>query len=136
MKGFVLDNSVVMSWCFEDEKSEHSFRLLKRLEVSSAIVTGIWPFELANALLFAEKKGRISPVEILQFIRQLSFLSITIKNTPIEEVFGECHALAKEYGLTVYDAGYLHLSVREGLPLATFDVELIKAAKKVGIEIL
>ena len=55
---FVLDNSVVMAWCFEDESSQYSDIILGNLEFSTGFVPAIWPLEVTNVLLVAEGKGK------------------------------------------------------------------------------
>jgi hypothetical protein len=43
--------------------------------------------------------------------------------------------IAREYGLSAYDAAYLDVAVRHAVPLATLDSALQKAGRKAGIEI-
>ena len=136
MKKFVLDNSVVMSWCFEDEKTAYCRKILECMTEARSIVPSLWPFELANVLLMAEKKKRLSPAKVHQFLRYLEKLPIDIDQTSVSELVEGCLDIARHHDLTAYDAAYLFLAVREQIPLATFDTALIKAARKLNIEIL
>jgi hypothetical protein len=52
---FVVDNSVVMSWCFEDEGNGYAEAVLESLEDREAFVPAIWPLEVENILLVAEE---------------------------------------------------------------------------------
>ena len=136
LKKFVLDNSVVMSWCFEDESGDLSAKILERLGVSGAITPSLWPFELANVLLVAEKHKRLSRNEADQFLSYLKKLPIHVDHSQMAEQIEGCLRVARLGHLTAYDAAYLHLALRENLPLATFDAGMIKAARKLNIELL
>ena len=137
MKKFVLDNSVVMSWCFKDEKSDHSQRILKRLNTEEALVPALWPFEIANGLIMAERQKRISLEEALTFLGFLRKLPIQIEHFPIkDDAWLMCYHLARQHHLTAYDAAYLYLATLENVPFATFDTLLIKAAHDLKVTIL
>lgn len=130
---FILDCSMTMAWCFEDETSEYSEKTLNALSESIAWVPALWPIEVANSLIIATRKKRISYVKAIAFKQHVDIFSISIDNylisNPIELIFD----LAKETGLTAYDAVYLELAIRKNLPLATLDSELKKSAQKIGL---
>ncbi|MBF0531911.1 MAG: type II toxin-antitoxin system VapC family toxin [Candidatus Omnitrophica bacterium] len=137
MKKFVIDDSVVMSWCFEDEQSAHSQRILQNLNTAVALTPALWPFEIANGLLMAERRKRISLEDVVIFLGFLKQLPIQTDRFSIKEAgWLACYHLAREHHLTVYDASYLHLAAREKIPLATFDSPMIKAAHDLKIDIL
>ena len=125
---FVVDNSVVMSWCFKDEESQYAVSILKRLIKSTGIVPSIWPLEVSNVLLVSERKGRITEAGSTRFLALLAELPIIVDQEPPERVLKEIFALAREYKLSSYDASYLDLAMRKGLSLATLDKNLIAAA--------
>ncbi|MBI2435198.1 MAG: type II toxin-antitoxin system VapC family toxin [Candidatus Hydrogenedentes bacterium] len=127
---FVLDNSVVMTWCFKDERDRYAASVLDSLENGEAIVPAIWPLEVGNVLLAAERRGRLFQTDSVRFLSMLSGLPILVEAEGAERMFREILALAREYQLTTYDASYLDLAMRLALPLATRDVALLKAAKK------
>ena len=133
---FVLDCSVTMAWCFEDESTSSTDQLLDSLQTTNVIVPTIWPLEVANVLLFAEKKKRITTIEITQFLDTLSLLPIEIDNSTSIRAKTSIFHLAKTMQLTIYDAAYLELAQRGQIPLATLDKALIKSAKKLNIEML
>jgi predicted nucleic acid-binding protein len=132
----VIDNSVVMSWCFEDEESDLGERALDLLAEREAVVPAIWPLEAANALVVAERRKRLAPGDSLRFVELLASLPIRVEPDPASRVLGEVLALARSSGLSSYDASYLHLAVRLDLPLATLDASMRAAALELGVELL
>lgn len=127
---FVVDNSVVMSWCFEDEGNKYAERILESLESGEAFVPAIWPLEVGNVLLVAERKGRLSRASVVRFLSLLGGLPITVEQETPNRMFNEIISLAREHGLSTYDASYLDLAMRLDLPLATLDASLTEAAGK------
>jgi predicted nucleic acid-binding protein len=127
---FVVDNSVVMSWCFEDEGNSHAEAVLESLESGEAFVPAIWPLEVGNVLLVAERKKRLSQASAVRFLTLLGGLPITVEQETPERMLREIVSLAREHGLSTYDASYLDLAMRLGLPLCTQGASLVKAAKK------
>lgn len=135
-ENFVIDNSVVMAWCFEDETSRYTEAILDSLEVSTAFVPSIWPLEVGNVLLVAEREKRLSEADSARFIALLTELPITIEQEPPERMLKEILALAREHQLSSYDVSYLDLAMRKGLPIATLDNGLIAAAKRSQVPIV
>jgi len=133
---FVVDNSVVMAWCFKDETSRYADYILDRLEVSTGFVPAIWPLEVCNVLLAAERKRRISEAGSTRFITLLAELPLIVEQESPERMMKEIFALARKHKLSSYDASYLDLAMRKGLPIATLDKDLIKAAKQSKVPIL
>ena len=130
MARLVPDSSATLTWCFEDEAMPWTDALLARLRAGDeAIVPLHWPAEVANALLIAVRRGRISQEKANRFLLDLRALPIRLDPESSDAVFDEVFKLAEQYSLTIYDAGYLELPIREGLPLATLDHELRKAAR-------
>jgi len=127
---FVVDNSVVMTWCFKDETSQYADHILDRLEDSTGFVPSIWPLEVSNVLLVAERKKRISEAGSTRFIALLSELPIIVDQEPPERMIKEIFSLARKHNLSSYDASYLDLAMRKGLPIATLDKNLLAAAKR------
>jgi predicted nucleic acid-binding protein len=130
---FVLDNSIVMSWCFQDEASKYADAVLDALEASAAIVPSVWPLEVANVLLVAERKRRLSRADTTRFVSLVRSLPILVEDETPDRILGGILALAREYGLSSYDASYLDLAIRTSLPIATLDQDLRKAARRCGV---
>ena len=133
---FVLDASMTMSWCFADESTTTSRRILDLLVDSYAEVPALWTFEVANVLAVNEKRQRLTQAASVEFLQKLSGLDIRIDRS-FPAVDGKVLLpLVWRYGLTAYDAAYLELAIRKGLPLATFDKELIAAAPIEGVKLI
>jgi predicted nucleic acid-binding protein len=133
---FVLDASIALSWCFADEATTYTWKLLERLEEETAFVPSIWPLEIGNILILAERKKRVSYAHVIQSLELMSNLPIQIDEETAQRAFYETSQLAHAEKLTSYDASYLELSIRLGIPLATKDKILAKVAKKLGVGLL
>ncbi len=133
---FVVDNSVALAWCFEDEQTEPIMRLLDRVTETGAVAPQLWPVEALNGLLTAERRGRISGAVRQRLAGFLQALPIGIDDETAHRVWTATAQLAEQHRLTAYDATYLELALRLGLPLATSDKPLIAAAQNAGVELL
>ncbi len=110
--------------------------LLDAVGAAGALVPALWPIETANVLLQAERRGRIATAERLQAVDILQALPLRIDHLAPPAFFGAVSGLAQAQGLTIYDACYLDLAIRAGLPLATLDTALGQAARRVGIGLI
>lgn len=133
--GMVVDNSVVMAWCFGDVGGPYAEQVLDVLTDREAFVPAIWPLEVVNVLAAAERRHRITAADSARFLDLLGKLPIIVLQEPPERTFGPILALARETGLSSYDASYLDLAMREGLPLATLGEALAKAAGRQGVRL-
>lgn len=136
MNSFVVDNSVVMSWCFNDEANKYGDAVLDRLAESTAIVPPIWPLEVVNVLLVAERRNRLKQVDSVRFITLLSQLPIVVEHEGPERKMKDLLSLGRANNLSSYDAAYLDLAMRNDCPIATLDKKLIEAAENVDVTIL
>ena len=133
---FVLDTSVTMAWLFEDEATRHTEALLDRLENDNAVVPSLWPYEVGNVLVMAERRKRITEAQGRRFTDLLKSLPIQIADYSGFDLWDGAVGVAREYNLTVYDGAYLDLAMREGVSIATQDKAVIAAAKKCGVVVL
>ncbi|MFI5456604.1 MAG: type II toxin-antitoxin system VapC family toxin [Isosphaerales bacterium] len=133
MDGLVVDSSVAVAWCFPDEKGPYPQSVLDSLATVGAIVPSLWPLEVANALLMGERRKRSTPDETLKSVQFLDSLPITQDDVTGAQAFGHTLHLARAHNLSAYDAAYLELAMRRGLPLATLDDKLKTAAVAVGV---
>ena len=137
MSRFVVDASVVLTWCFPDEDSALAHKVAYMFKHGdSAITPSFWPHEVLNALLVGEKRKRISRDLIRTFLNDLETLPIVLQRLQPDAVFDRIQSLSREHGLTAYDAAYLDLAKTNGLPLATLDEDLIRACGKVVVELV
>jgi predicted nucleic acid-binding protein len=133
---FVLDGSVTLSWCFEDESGAETEAVLEALSSGEAIVPPIWALEIANALLVAERRKRLTHAKSDAFVNALRAMSIREDPAAPRHPSEDLMSLARATGLTSYDASYLELAIRTKLPLATLDGPLRKAARARGVALL
>ncbi|MGB8471689.1 MAG: type II toxin-antitoxin system VapC family toxin [Candidatus Sulfotelmatobacter sp.] len=137
MSRFVVDASVVLTWCFPDENSALAERVAQMFkEGDSSIAPSFWPHELLNALLVGEKRKRISGDLIRAFLTDLATLPIVLQESQADAVFDGIQSLSREHGLTAYDAAYLDLAQTNGLPVATLDEDLMRACARTGVELI
>ncbi len=133
---FVLDASVAIAWCFEHEATPYADAVLDRLGRDTALVPAIWPFEVANALAVAERRGRIRRADVIRAAELLVALPVTVESASAPRVLGSVLAMAQAHGLSSYDASYLELAAREGLPIATLDERLRTSARHARVPLL
>jgi predicted nucleic acid-binding protein len=133
---FVLDCSVALTWVFPDEATAALDALCDSLAQDYALVPAIWPLEITNALLAALRRGRITPDELQDIVAKLRVLSIRLDHETGEHAFTRTLVLAQKHQLTSYDAAYLELALRTGLPLATLDRQLQAACQVEGLTVL
>ena len=138
MTRFVLDASYAISWAREEEQTPGALNHLRALgqREAAALVPMLWCIEITNVLLTLERSNKLSAELISEWTTTFCTLPITVFSTDIEQSLTEIRPLAKAHGLSVYDASYLHLAMREQIPLATLDRQLIKAAPQVGVRLL
>jgi predicted nucleic acid-binding protein len=133
---FVVDASVTLAWCFEDEHTPELLALLSRVTVEGAVAPQLWPLEALNGLLSAQRRGRIDAAGRRELLAQLHQLPITIDPETAGQAWSAVQALAEANALTAYDAAYLELAARLGVPLATRDRLLVAAAERLGVPLL
>ena len=133
---FVLDTSIVMSWCFEDEASLYADKVLEALDGDQAVVPTVWPLEVVNVLLVAERKRRLSKADTIRFLALLRSLPIRVEMETSDRIMGEILTLARETGLSSYDASYVDLAMRRNLPIATLDKGLRKTLGRCQVPLL
>jgi len=130
---FVVDNSVVMAWAFEDENDPYADDVLGTLGSATAVVPVLWPFEVANVLWVAERRGRIRRAESARFLALLQNLPIRVAQPTAAPPASGLLTLCRDLAVSAYDAAYLDLALREALPLATTDTGLRRAARRAGV---
>jgi predicted nucleic acid-binding protein len=133
---FVLDNSVALAWCFEDEHTPAIMALLDRVTETGAVAPMLWPLEALNGLLAAQRRRRLDAERRAQLAALLHALPVTIDTETADRGWTATAELAERFGLSVYDAAYLELALRRRLPLATLDKSLRMAAVAGGVEVL
>jgi predicted nucleic acid-binding protein len=125
-----------MRWCFESTSTPYAEEVLQRLQAGQiAHVPVMWLYEVVSVLAKAERRGWITAEKVRGFLEDLRSLNIRVDEESAGHILRDLHPLAVDLGLSGYDAAYLELAIRKGLPLATLDEDLQKAARKVGLEV-
>jgi predicted nucleic acid-binding protein len=133
---FVLDASTTLAWCLDDERDGRAVDVLARLSQEDAVSPAIWPLEVANGLRSAERRGRIDERELPAVRQLLAALPVAIEEVPLSRALADVLPLARSLAISAYDASYVDLAIRRGVPLATSDDLLARAATAAGAELL
>ena len=133
---FVLDSSVALAWCFEDERTPATMVLLEQVAETGAVAPLHWPLEALNGLLMAERRQRLDAARRRRMVGFLHDLPVTLDPETASQVWTATAHLADRFRLTIYDAAYLELAQRRSLSLASLDQELIGAGATLGVKIL
>lgn len=136
MPAFVLDSSVALAWVLKGERTSRTEALRVRAGEYGALVTSLWAIEVANVLMTYERRAIITTADRTNAIGLYSGLPIETDNQTAARAWGTAFDLAIAHKLSVYDAGYLELALRSGLPLATMDRALAKAAMASGVVVM
>ncbi len=129
----VIDSSITLAWLFEDERSPAADAVLRHVAESGAVAPSLWRLEVANALQMAVKRKRITAAFRDASIADLQALEVNIDAETDRHAWTTTLQLAEQCRLTLYDAAYLELARRLGLPLATLDEELRTASAALGV---
>ena len=133
---FVLDASVALLWLVPQTNpagATYADSALRALKESQALVPSLFALEVANVVAKVEAKGIVSEADSQRFISLLGQLELVTDVETMAHALGDTLNLARRYKLLAYDAAYLELALRKGLPLATLDADLAQAAKSAGV---
>ena len=133
MTPIVIDCSVFLAWCLADEDEPMATAAIRRVAEMGGVVPHIWWYELRNALLVNERRGRITVQQVSDTLADSVALGIEIVPEHDEATI---LGFARQHSLTVYDAAYLEVAFRRGLPLATLDRRMSEAAAEIGITVI
>lgn len=131
----VIDASMALAWIYAREKpteAECADHALQAITEMAVVVPSLWHIEIANALLVGERRKLITEAQTIDFLTRLAHLPIDVDGATPAARQEQVMALAREHGLTSYDATYLDLALRRGAVLATFDVKLADAMRRAG----
>ena len=132
----MLDSSVALTWCFEDEHTPSTTALLDRSVEQGAVAPSLWPLEVLNGLAMAQRRKRLKAAQRAQLAGFLAALPIRLDQETAAQAWTVTAHLAERFKLTLYDAAYLELAQRLNLPLASIDRELCAAGTALGITLL
>jgi predicted nucleic acid-binding protein len=132
----VVDASIALTWCFEDEVTAATEAIGAQVDADGAVVPTLWRLEVANALLLAERRGRLDRLGVEQRLQLLAALPISIDAETDARAWNDTMLLARAGRLTLYDAAYLELAIRINGTLATLDRALARAARHLGVAVV
>ena len=132
----VLDSSATLAWFYTDETTPEIRRVFELLVKSGAWVPSLWRLEVANTLEMGIRRGRHDIAFQQATLADLSFLPISLDPETDSQACDAALQLAHRHRLTLYDAAYLELAQRRGLPLATLDGDLRNAANAESVQLL
>jgi predicted nucleic acid-binding protein len=119
------------------ERADENEEVRKLIEGGArAGVPSIWALEVVNALLVAERRKRISRADSAAAWAALQKMPIEIDSETGLRAGSDILSLARQQKLSAYDAAYLELAMRLGVPLASLDVLLRAAAQALGIPLI
>ncbi len=130
---FILDSSVTMAWYFKDEANAYANAVRRALSGARAVVPALWPLEVANILVLGERRRRSTEAEASKWLRYLQVLPILVDSETAVCAWSDILHVARSYDLSAYDAAYLELAIRLGLPLASLDDQLKATAASAGV---
>ena len=133
MTRIVPDNSVVLAWCLADENHPRAERAMQLVIEHGAVVLGIWWYELRNALVVNERRGRLSAADSRSTLADLREMRITIDHEHDETLLLD---LSRQHDLSVYDTAYLEVALRGAIPLASLDRRLCEAASACDVALI
>lgn len=136
MPACVLDSAMALAWILPGEGNADTDAVLDQVTEVGAVVPGLWRLEIANVLLMAERRLRITQAQRMRALTGLGALPIEIDRETVARAWAGIIDLAQAQGLTIYDAAYLELALRAGLPLATLDQDLARAGRNTGVAVL
>ena len=126
-----------MRWFFGDGKPQelaYAGKVLDAMKLGKALVPATWGLEVANVIARAEAKGWVTEARSGEFLEMLEGVDIDVDSATFAQALSDTLQLASRYKLSSYAASYLELAIRLGMPLATLDEDLQKAAKKAGVK--
>lgn len=136
MPALVVDASIALAWCLDDEHRDDADRALEVVAVDGAVVPAVWPLEMANGLRSAERRGRLAAADLPRLRLLLEALPIVIDRTDLATAIGGIVDLARAHDLSAYDASYVALALGHDLPMATSDERLRAACERAGVRLL
>lgn len=129
----ILDGSVTLAWCFDDESTSEIDAMMMGVAQEGAFVPSLWRLEVANGLQMGIRCGRMTIPQRDSLFVILSAMDIAIDEETDRYAWSATLRLAERHKLTIYDASYLELAVRRSLPLASLDKALRQAARSEGL---
>ncbi|MCY4430570.1 MAG: type II toxin-antitoxin system VapC family toxin [Rhodospirillales bacterium] len=129
----VVDCSIFLAWSLADEEEPVAIEAMEDVVTAGGVAPRIWWYELRNALLANERRGRITTQQVAETLTDCAAIGMEIDDHHEDaSILG----FARQYRLSIYDAAYLEVASRRRLPLATLDLRLSEAAPAAGAPLI
>lgn len=132
----VVDSSFMLSWGLKEEGHQRSAELLMELNRRGGVAPAHWGTEVAEGLRKAVVRNRVSGEEAVLIAASTLKLGIVTDGETWKRAGSATLRLARERGLSVYDAAYVEAARRMGLPLLSLDGKMRKAAREMDVFVL
>lgn len=130
---FVVDCSVAARWLLPDEATPYTEAIFNLLDTQDAVVPALFLSEFGNVFLKLSRQRKLSADQAAGAVQRFAQLGLEVdRQTPDPE---RLFSLATQYGLSAYNATYLELALRRGVPLACWDGGLRAAAERAGLHL-
>jgi predicted nucleic acid-binding protein len=133
---FVLDSSMTMAWAFRDETTPGTLDILELATSEACWAPGVWPLEVCNAVISAQRRGRFTSDDVPLFLDLVGRLGVSVEGLTLQHAVEDVLPLAVRQTISSYDAAYLDLALRKKAPLATLDAGLARAARASGVDVI
>jgi predicted nucleic acid-binding protein len=133
---FVLDCSMTMAWAFRDETTPGTLDVLELAAREACSAPGVWPLEVCNAVIGAQRRGRFTSDDVPLFLDLVEGLGVSVEDLTLRHAVERVFPLAVRYAISSYDAAYLELALRTKAALATLDAGLARAARAAGVDLV
>lgn len=127
----VLDNSVLVGWFVPEQANDYTRRIAQRARREDLFVPALWEVEFANVMAMLSRRRALPPHQVAAILSRAIRLDLQIDRNPVSP--RSLFAITERLGVSAYDAAYLELAERRGLPLATRDASLAGAARAAGV---
>src|ERR1700683_854311 len=128
MGPIVIDASAVLGWLFDEDRAATKVKAV--MDRSQLVAPWLWRLEVANAVLIRTRRKILAEAQGGRCLRLLDELPVDFVAEPAGRTASALALFARPYQLSAYDAVYLDLADRMGLPLLTRDVNLRSAAQR------
>ena len=131
LMAFVLDNSVIVAWFISAQANDYTRRMDRRAEREQPVVPALWEVEFANVIAVLTRRGALTRQPAAAILSRAERLQLEVDRGAVAP--RALFELTERHGISAYDASYLELAARRGLPLATRDANLVRAAHSAGV---
>ena len=130
---FVADASVAIAWFVKGQATDYTNALLRRAARERVHVPALWHTEFGNVLLVLAHRRKLDPARLAGIFDAVDEIGLLTDREPAAA--RELARVARAYALSAYDATYLELARRLGVPLASRDAPLREAAPRAGVAV-